>query len=263
MCPASWNSRSLPSTTVCPRWMSGAVGSIPSFTRSGRRRASCSASAPCGQHVDRVARQAPGLLAEAAGDPRWVAHRRPGRGGRRHRPNARLRPRLGGRSIAALAQRASPACGSPARRRAVRTVNRWPHHDANSLASEGKARAAGQPWRRRRPERRALARRFADTSEIEFDFSGDPEFIPGRPLRSDPDQAPERASQTTATAPPPPPFRDAPASPGGWSGSARPRPAAPERSTGERRRRRQGRPAASSRRPLPRPRSPPSATARG
>ncbi len=34
--PASWNSRSLPSTTACPRWMSGAVGSIPSLTRSGR-----------------------------------------------------------------------------------------------------------------------------------------------------------------------------------------------------------------------------------
>ncbi len=36
------------STTVWPRWMSGAVGSIPSLTRSGRPSASCSASAPSG-----------------------------------------------------------------------------------------------------------------------------------------------------------------------------------------------------------------------
>ena len=53
-CPASWNSRSLPSTTAWPRWMSGAVGSMPSFTRSGRpslrgRSAACSASAPSGR----------------------------------------------------------------------------------------------------------------------------------------------------------------------------------------------------------------------
>src|SRR3954471_7215426 len=46
--PASWNSRSLVSTTVCPRWMSGAVGSIPSFTRSGRPSFRRASSAPAG-----------------------------------------------------------------------------------------------------------------------------------------------------------------------------------------------------------------------
>src|SRR3954451_8146137 len=34
--PRSWNSRSFCRTTVCPRWMSAAVGSRPSFTRSRR-----------------------------------------------------------------------------------------------------------------------------------------------------------------------------------------------------------------------------------
>ena len=33
--PRSWNWRSFRSPTVCPRWMSGAVGSKPCFTRSG------------------------------------------------------------------------------------------------------------------------------------------------------------------------------------------------------------------------------------
>src|ERR1019366_7158366 len=51
--PASWNWRSLTRTTAWPRWMSGAVGSIPSFTRSGRpsSRAALrrSASAPAGR----------------------------------------------------------------------------------------------------------------------------------------------------------------------------------------------------------------------
>ena len=46
-CPRSWNSRSRRSTTAKPRWMSEAVGSMPSFTRSGRpdsslARSSCS-----------------------------------------------------------------------------------------------------------------------------------------------------------------------------------------------------------------------------
>ena len=49
MWPRSWNSRSLRSTTVWPRWMSGAVGSIPSFTRSGRPSPSCASSAPSGR----------------------------------------------------------------------------------------------------------------------------------------------------------------------------------------------------------------------
>src|SRR3954471_4842875 len=46
--PRSWNSRSFCRTTVCPRWMSGAVGSIPSFTRSGRPSASLASSSPFG-----------------------------------------------------------------------------------------------------------------------------------------------------------------------------------------------------------------------
>src|SRR4051794_2804911 len=47
--PRSWNSRSLRSTTVWPRWTSGAVGSRPSFTRSGRPSASLRSSAPAGR----------------------------------------------------------------------------------------------------------------------------------------------------------------------------------------------------------------------
>ena len=35
-CPRSWKSRSFERAMLCPRWMSGAVGSTPSFTRSGR-----------------------------------------------------------------------------------------------------------------------------------------------------------------------------------------------------------------------------------
>src|SRR3954451_11933652 len=47
--PSSWNSRSFRSTTVWPRWMSGVVGSTPSFTRSGRPFASCRSSSPSGR----------------------------------------------------------------------------------------------------------------------------------------------------------------------------------------------------------------------
>src|SRR5829696_2469531 len=47
--PASWNSRSFCRTTVWPRWMSGAVGSIPNFTRSGRPFSSCRSSAASGR----------------------------------------------------------------------------------------------------------------------------------------------------------------------------------------------------------------------
>src|SRR5918997_724677 len=48
-CPRSWNSRSLRRTTVWPRCTSGAVGSRPSLTRSGRASASLRASAPSGR----------------------------------------------------------------------------------------------------------------------------------------------------------------------------------------------------------------------
>src|SRR5215218_619096 len=47
--PSSWNSRSLRSTTVWPRWMSGVVGSTPSLTRSGRFSASWRSSSPAGR----------------------------------------------------------------------------------------------------------------------------------------------------------------------------------------------------------------------
>src|SRR5918996_6297 len=47
--PRSWNSRSLRRTTVWPRWMSGVVGSTPSFTRSGRPRPSWRSSSPSGR----------------------------------------------------------------------------------------------------------------------------------------------------------------------------------------------------------------------
>src|SRR5215210_2753513 len=47
-CPRSWNSRNFRRTTVWPRWMSGVVGSTPSFTRSGRPFPSCRSSSPSG-----------------------------------------------------------------------------------------------------------------------------------------------------------------------------------------------------------------------
>ncbi len=47
--PRSWNSRSFCSTTVKPRWISGAVGSMPSLTRSGRPCASLARRPPSGR----------------------------------------------------------------------------------------------------------------------------------------------------------------------------------------------------------------------
>src|SRR5215210_5326532 len=47
--PSSWNSPSFRSTTVWPRWMSGVVGSTPSFTRSGRPCPSWRSSSPSGR----------------------------------------------------------------------------------------------------------------------------------------------------------------------------------------------------------------------
>src|SRR5215210_7660071 len=47
--PSSWNSPSFRSTTVWPRWMSGVVGSTPSFTRSGFPFASLRSSSPSGR----------------------------------------------------------------------------------------------------------------------------------------------------------------------------------------------------------------------
>src|SRR5215208_4462670 len=47
--PRSWNSRNLRRTTVWPRWMSGVVGSTPSFTRSGSPFASWRSSSPSGR----------------------------------------------------------------------------------------------------------------------------------------------------------------------------------------------------------------------
>ena len=67
--PASWNSRSLPSTTAWPRWMSGAVGSTPSLTRRGRPNASLAASSPGGRHSTRprAARRAAASLSGRPG----------------------------------------------------------------------------------------------------------------------------------------------------------------------------------------------------
>ena len=46
---------------MCPRWMSGAVGSMPSFTRSGRPSAAgaleLSLQLALGQRIDRVSLQ--------------------------------------------------------------------------------------------------------------------------------------------------------------------------------------------------------------
>ena len=63
MWPRSWNSRSLRSTTVWPRWMSGVVGSMPSFTRSGRPSAELALELALRQRVDGVAGEESGCLA--------------------------------------------------------------------------------------------------------------------------------------------------------------------------------------------------------
>ncbi len=54
----AWNWRSFSSTTTCPRWMSGAVGSIPSLTRSGCPAGKAPLELAGGQHVDRPEGQA-------------------------------------------------------------------------------------------------------------------------------------------------------------------------------------------------------------
>src|SRR5258707_677646 len=105
--PASWNSRSLPRTTAWPRWMSGAVGSMPSFTRSGRACSEASASFACraasGRESTalRASRAASVAAAEvcwdiwrnarlsAAGGPLGAA---PGRGSRHRRDKLRTGP---------------------------------------------------------------------------------------------------------------------------------------------------------------------------
>ena len=46
--PAAWNWRSFSRTTTWPRWMSGAVGSMPSLTRSGRPSSRRRSSSPAG-----------------------------------------------------------------------------------------------------------------------------------------------------------------------------------------------------------------------
>ena len=107
MCPASWNSRSFCSTTTWPRWMSGAVGSMPSFTRSGRpSSAACSsfsASAPSGSESTALRAR------NAGGGARF------GSGVRASGANARLSPRVGGPSRCRLSPRrpaASAAAGA-------------------------------------------------------------------------------------------------------------------------------------------------------
>ena len=95
VCPRSWNSRSFCSTTVWPRWRSGAVGSRPSLTRSGRPSARRCLQSALGQAVDGVAGSE---LAAGAGAGSI-------------RPNARL-PRLAGRSPPPLAAAHGPSADS-------------------------------------------------------------------------------------------------------------------------------------------------------
>src|SRR5689334_18996651 len=49
VCPASCHSRSRSRTTAKPRWTSGEVGSMPSFTRNGRPSASLRPSSSSGR----------------------------------------------------------------------------------------------------------------------------------------------------------------------------------------------------------------------
>src|SRR3954462_7813045 len=97
--PSSWNSRSFCSTTVWPRWMSGAVGSRPSLTRNCRpslaAAASLSSSAPTGS--ESTALRARKLASEAGSAIRpnaILARSRPGTAAPRpehcHAPQRRL-----------------------------------------------------------------------------------------------------------------------------------------------------------------------------
>ena len=93
------------------------VGSIPSFTRSGRPPGELLLEHALRQHVDRVARQAPGLLAGAPGDPGRVAHPGPGRGGSVIDPMLDCRLRLAGVRAAQHSDGGPRNKAPPARRR--------------------------------------------------------------------------------------------------------------------------------------------------
>src|SRR4051812_29985825 len=81
--PRSWNSRSFWRTTVWPRWMSAAVGSRPSFARSGRPSRAASSSLRSSPPRGRASTAFGVRTAAASGGPESI------------RPNAGVAPRRG------------------------------------------------------------------------------------------------------------------------------------------------------------------------
>ena len=126
-CPASWNSRSLVSTTVWPRWRSGAVGSSPSFTRSGRPSERRCASASAG-------RQSTALRA------RYVAVATASGAGVSIRPNANVSPSRG--PIPRAPRTGGEADGRLAASGAQRTAPRLTHVSADHRPHEPRHRHA-------------------------------------------------------------------------------------------------------------------------
>ena len=123
MCPASWNARSLVSTTQWPRWMSGLVGSTPSFSRSGP-----------------AARE---LLGEPAAGSTSTAPRsglsRLKRSGATHGANARLRARL---------KRGSPPLFQRDPRHSARAVGLPPRRPPRRFAARSGTRGPARQPRR-------------------------------------------------------------------------------------------------------------------
>ena len=82
----------------------------------------------------------------------------------------------------------------------MRTVNRMASSRRKEPRPEGKPDPRGGADDDAEPD--ASAREpFADTAEIEFDFSGDPEFIPGRPLSPETETADGNGAGSTPAVP--------------------------------------------------------------
>src|SRR3954451_1337853 len=147
--PRSWNSRSFRRNTVWPRWMSGAVGSIPSLTRSGRPSASCRSRAPSGSastafRSRKRASEASGSVTVAMLDSRP----------RRTELEARRRPVLRGPLVARQPYAGFDADSSEARRRhsrATRAQRARPQKRRRAEGPEAEAEEAAPLPRAARP----------------------------------------------------------------------------------------------------------------
>ena len=210
------------------------------------------------QHVDRVASQAPGLFAGPPGAPRGVVHPVPGGGGSVIGPMLDCALGSAGVRLAALARARAPSLRVPSP--PPSRANRQPM--ASSRRKEPRPEGKAEPQGGRgddgdrdcRQAARALRRHLRDRVRLQRR----PRVHPGAPAEPEPREAAEGNGAGSAPAVPRRDRiarrveRERPAEPGG-PGALRRRTAAATAS----------RPAASSRRPLPHPRFPPSATGPG